>query len=184
MEPWVVVLTSSVAGSIVTLIWQHVSRVTAEDDRRRSAKAAIRAEVEHAARAALGYLEPDAITSPGGRLSTALYAQGMPVLLSLSAITGDSAGALLDFYGHIDAFNRSLDATSELRSDNKVDFAVREVIRARLKAMALVSFRDLQAMALDEKQQAGMRALVREKLEKYDGGRTPYDRAVAALGLI
>lgn len=174
------VLTGGLAGAVVTTFIQWWMRTAAEDKQRSAAKQAIQAEIEHAADCARGYLKPKAVSSPGWRVSTALYAHCIPTLLSLGVVNRESAKVLLDYYNQVEAFNRSLDAIAD---HHGAISASNEVWRARLKALLLVPAKTLNAFAETPDFPDMLKSEIGAKLLKHQGG-THYDRAMRVLGLM
>src|SRR5688572_30872682 len=108
MDLWQVLVTSSLAAAIVTLIANRIMKRFDDDELRSGIKQAIQAEIDYAREFALDYLKPGSVKVPMHRITTSFYEEGGPRLIALRAINYDCARALLQYYGNIDQMNRSL----------------------------------------------------------------------------
>ncbi len=132
---------------------------------------------------AAGYLHPESPKAPAYRLSTLLYKDALPKLLSLAYLTPEATQALITFYNHVDSFNRSLEDITEHRSNGREGLMEDEAGRARLKAIMIAPARSLRLLAEMTEQSVHVVAHIRMRLEEH-GGRTFYDRARSALGFL
>jgi hypothetical protein len=182
---WASFLGGSVGGAVVSAAVQYFIRHNTEGEARSSAKQVIQAVLDHAEDYAATYLKPDGVASPGGRLETDLYGQSMEILLGLRVLTRENSRALLGYLALVQTFNRSLDMISDfVVEEDKHKWAIAEVRRAKLKAIAMLPTDRLQKF-VDEGLVDGATSIeIKKKLGKYKETGTPYDRAMSVLTLL
>jgi hypothetical protein len=179
MEFWQVLLTSSLTAAVVTIVVNRILKRFDDDELRSGIKQAIQAEIDYAREFALEYLKPGSVKSPMHRITTALYDEGVPKLISLRAIDYECAHALLQYYGNINQMNRSLDLAASLQGQEKLE----EIVRTIYKACSLVPIRDLQTLMSTPRPNTLEHRIISKKTTKY-GAAAPYDRVKLLLGRV
>lgn len=167
----------SVLGAVVTLAVQAMR----SSRQGKAAQAAIQAEVDNAAREAASYLAPGAVRRVGWRLSCRMFETGLPKMIEAGMLSREAAEELVRHYQNVEAFNRSLDQIEDHRSGGRTEMVKKEIRRACLKAMQIVSARQLRQIADARDCEPWMARVIRLKLDK-GGGRTLHDRVWPRLG--
>jgi hypothetical protein len=176
-------LGSSVIATFVSLGVNRWFQSTKEEGERKSAKAAIQAEMESAAKNGFGYLKPRAVVAVGWRASTMLYETAFPKLLALGAVNKECADALLGYYQNLEAFNRALEAIAEHKGQDRMEEAKASARLAMVKAIEIMPSEMARETAQGADCPPAVKAKIEAKLAKRNG-RTLYDRAWVALSWV
>jgi hypothetical protein len=168
-----------VAAAIVTIVVNRILKRFDDNELRSGIKQAIQAEIDYAREFALDYLKPGSVKSPMHRITTSVYDEGVPKLISLRAINYECAQALLQYYGNIDQMNRSLDLAAKLEGKERLE----EIVRTIYKACSLVPIRDLETLMSTPRPNKLEHRIISKKTTKY-GAEAPYDRVKRLLGRV